>query len=233
MAVAFVGSGYNQSGTLGTVTIPTHSVGDLLLQAAHSNSAGTMTPPAGWDIVVRDTAIGPGITVISKIATATNDTSGTWGTTVHSIASAVYSGAGVPMATATNLGTSINSTFPALTRFWTDNTSWGVRIGVHTSSSVATPSGYTAREGLFTSTVYFFDTNGTISSNPTADTVTGTGGPTAWKTVTIEVGVPYLPPSSRVQVRTSSGWSRANVKKWNGSAWVAAKPQRRILGAWY
>ncbi|QRY55208.1 hypothetical protein JVX95_30840 [Mycolicibacterium septicum] len=82
-SVSFIGANGSQTTS---VTIPTHQVGDLIvIFAAASNSAVPTAPSAGGTVpawaTVDSGATTIGVRTATFVATATNHTSGTWGST--------------------------------------------------------------------------------------------------------------------------------------------------------
>jgi hypothetical protein len=165
-----------------TVTIPTHQVGDLLLIVALRPNASTPSLPAGWTSLAAPTTTGKSYQVGYKIATATNDASGTW-TNAAVTQVFIYRNAGVPGTPTVNLGaaTAGNETFPALTLSTLSGTSWCFRyIYGNTGSRAGSLAGYTVRGvSTISSNVANFDSNAGLTANPTADTTTGVSGTSA------------------------------------------------------
>jgi hypothetical protein len=183
VAISFVGSaGANAA----SVTIPAHSVGDLLIIVAYNPDAPTIPSlPAGWTSLAtkNSTTFGVGARVGKKIATSTSDASGTW-TNADQIAAAVYhesSGGtlstGVVGTPTISAGPGADVVFPGIASLTdADGTSWVAAIAAVVSqftTDVETPPA-----GL----VNRADQNGTGGDGNSLETVIHDtdGGVTSW-----------------------------------------------------
>lgn len=185
-----------------SVTIPVHAIGDLLIIAAYAASATIPTLGAGFtslSTAVNGTALASRIGY--KIATATNDASGTW-TNAGVVHSTIYRNTIVPIV-ASNTGTGTAVGYPALTL---RDSAWVSRHALQVGTSnvnAAAVSGFTLRYGDGNGAN--FDSNGIISSlTSTTQTTTGTG---AWITWSVELQPAWLPTgraTGRVPVVRSS-----------------------------
>lgn len=189
MAISLVGTA--TPGT-NTCTIPAHSIGDLILiYSFRDGSNSTPTLPSGYTSLDTITSNSAGSIVGYKIATATNDTSGTW-TNATQTNGVVYTGndTTTPIgghAITTNIGTVVS--YPALTMTNGTGTSWVAGLAAHRSTNTTLetpPTGMTNRiDDVTTGEVVINDTN---------------GGVTSWSLQTVSVG------------GTSSGWGGATVE---------------------
>jgi hypothetical protein len=181
MAVSYVGSATGST----TATVPAHAIGDLIVIAAWNTSATLPTMGAGYTsagtVVNGASASGR---VAYRVATATNDASGTWSNCV-SIWCVVYSGTGTPGTATSNTGSGTAIGYPALT-LTQPGASWVVRPGAALAASTMNSSaltGYTNR--VNGPQVATFDSNGTVATAGAAtQTVTGSG---AWVTLSLEI----------------------------------------------
>lgn len=159
-----------------SVSVPTHSVGDLILVFAYSNTTIPSLPPGYTNVAT----ISAGVLFVRigyKIATATNDGSGTWSNAIR-VNCSVYNSANVGnCSTSYNNSGSANETYPALT-LSKPSYSWVTRMLVHDPgySNPGTPSGYTAR-ALGTNGI-ISDTNAPVTSAPASENI-ATGSPSA------------------------------------------------------
>lgn len=190
MAIALVGSGKAANTT--SVTVPAHSVGDLILIAAHRE--GNATPPslpAGYTSIAT-VAIGTtySLRVGYKIATSTSDTSGTW-TNGKCLTVQVFSGAqplSIGSGTATNSGSPTIPNYPAVTFDTTDGSSWAAGLLIGGGASHAPPSGMTLRQTAVSSgfaDLDASDTNGGVTG--WASTNYSANGSAAWCSVVCEI----------------------------------------------
>ena len=182
MAITYVGVG---SSTAATVTIPAHAVGDLMVVVAFRTSSTTAPGiPGGWTSTHSTGSGGvPSVTVGWKIATATNDASGTW-TNANFMIALVYRGAtGLGGAGSTRAASSSYSC-PAITMSNATGSSWVIRAAYNTSDSIGTaPAGHTLRG--YNTRLQVFDTNGGVTSAGSA-TLLQTSGSAA-RGVTLEI----------------------------------------------
>lgn len=190
--ISFVNS--NISATT-TVTTATHASGDLLIITAWGTFSIIPSLPAGWTTPTNGTNSGNGVggRVGSKVATTTNDSSGTW-TSANVCENSNYSGASGIGAVAFNTGSSTTITYPAITLQDTSGSSWVLRVAAHTGASsgnftAATLSGYTQRQeaaGPGSGRCIIWDTNGGVTSaGSLAQSVVNTTG--TWQAFSIEI----------------------------------------------
>jgi hypothetical protein len=164
-----------------TVSVPVHAVGDLMVIFAYRDGSTTApTIPSGWTIIGSASSGGTGggrnsSVMAYKIATATNDTSGTWANATE-LEVQVYRGQNAsPIgANGSTVGTSTNIiSYPALTLNVTNGTSWVAGFAGHQSASAASmavaPTGMTNRTAIIG--IAGHDTNSGVSTW-TAKTVT-------------------------------------------------------------
>lgn len=152
--VSFVAANGNASSS---VTIPTHQVGDLIVLFAYNPfSTSAPTKPSADGTVPDYTYIdnansgsGSGCTTAYFKATATNTTSGSWGSASHMIAVVVRDqNASSPIGGhAQAAGTSASSTAPSVTLTHTDGSSVLLHFHGHSSLGASgwdsAPAGYT------------------------------------------------------------------------------------------
>ena len=188
MAISLVGTNVGTS----TCTITAHSVGDLILVLAFRNgSNSTPTVPAGFTTIQSVTSNSAGSVMAYKIATATNDTSGTWTNGTNMIIG-VYTGTDTTRpigGSQVSTGTGTTVTYPALTMVSASGTSWVAGLGTHRSTNTTINTAPTGMTNRNSSTVV-----GTTSFNDT------NGGVTGWSVVNQSVG------------GTSSGWGAYTVE---------------------
>lgn len=150
--VSFVGANGNASSS---VTIPTHQIGDLIVLFAYnpfSTSAPTK-PSAGGTVpdytYIDNANSGSGCATAYFKATATNTTSGSWGSASHMIAVVIRDqNASSPIGGhARAAGTGASSTAPSVTLTHTDGSSVLLHFHGHASLGAggwdAAPAGYT------------------------------------------------------------------------------------------
>jgi len=180
-----------------TVTMPEHQAGDTILVFTFRNGSTIPSLVSGYTSLTTDhRAVGTGnwgARVAYKVAASSSEVVGTW-TNATSILVLVYRGVSVISGTyATNKGTtSTTIVYPALTLTGTNQQSWVVRLVGASNVSTTTPdlttnplAGYVQRAGSATD-ILALDTNGPVSSNPTADSQVTTST-TYWYTVTLEL----------------------------------------------
>lgn len=152
--VSFVGANGNASSS---VTIPTHQVGDLIVLFAYNPfSTSAPTKPSAGGTVPNYTYIdnansgsGSGCATAYFKATATNTTSGSWGSASHMIAVVIRDqNASSPIGGhAQAAGTGASSTAPSVTLTHTDGSSVLLHFHGHASLGAsgwdAAPAGYT------------------------------------------------------------------------------------------
>lgn len=172
-----------------TCTVPTHSVGDLIVIFAYRT--GSTTAPslgAGYTSILTKSGTTCSARIGYRIANATNDASGTWTNSsalvCHVYTSSLYS-SGSSMAiggSASSSSTTVTVNYPALTMTNGGGTSWAAGFGgvSNLTQTIATaPAGMTneSLETAAASQAAGHDTNGTVSSwSSTNATDTGTAG---------------------------------------------------------
>lgn len=188
MAISLLGT---NTGT-NTCTVTAHNIGDLILVVAfRTGSNSTPTLVSGYTSLQTVVTNSAGSILAYKIATATNDTSGTWTSGTNMIIS-VYTGTNTTTpiggnAVATNVGTTVS--YPALTMTNSSGSSWVAGIGTHRSTNTTINVAPTGMVNRGSSTVA-----GTVSGNDT------NGGVSSWSLTTESVG------------GTSSGWGCYTVE---------------------
>ena len=172
-----------------TVAIPAHNIGDLLVITGWTASATVPTLGAGFTNIISTTAA----TAVSgrvgyRIATATNDTSGTW-TNAVSLCVLIYRGAGAPSASASGTGSSTALLYPALTlntfQPWVLRPGGCLAAGNVNSTTALSP--YVDRQTSNTHLAYW-DSNGNVSSAVQVSQSIDTSG--AWIGFSIEIPGP-------------------------------------------
>lgn len=184
-----------------SVTIPTHSVGDLIVLFAYNpfSTHAPTKPAAGgtvpdWEYIdPGDSASGSGCVTAMFKATATNTTSGSWGTASHLIAVVVRNqNATSPIGGhAKQAGSSATSTAPSVPMSHTDGSS--VLLHFHGHSNLgstgwdAAPAGYT--RGATSGAAFSSATALNYKNITTSDGSVGqTGGQnTSYAAATVEV----------------------------------------------
>lgn len=196
----------------GAVTMPAHQVGDVLVVFASVLSAGSTlvgVPSAGGTVptwtVINANFTGTSTassTIAYTVATATNHTSGSWGTADTMAVAVVRNHATSPIGAYANVGGTCaiptpGPTAPAITMVHAEGTSlllhfFGLQVGGGWNNFSATPpSGYTIRTatGAGTWGAVLLDTKNTTLidgavSHPTLD---GSGSATVYRGATIEI----------------------------------------------
>ena len=190
----FVNASY-YSGT--STTTPTHQVGDLLIVVAVR--WGSSTPPSlpsGWTSAHTGTNT-DACRVGWKVASATNDSTGTW-TNANALYIAVWRGYTAVGAASSNLSTANTAQTPGLTL--TQAGSWVGTLGSPSSGQSGTPTGTVSRwtDGYSR----WCDTDGPVSSW-SAQTVTN-----QWLAVSLELIPAPTPVSTSLTVaRDVEGWT--------------------------
>jgi hypothetical protein len=140
-ALTLQGSGAN-AGT--TVTIPTHTTGDLILIIAYRTAVTAPSLPGGYTDACNASGNSTSMRVGYKEAASGSETSGTWTNATHLIVH-VYRGWDNAVAPAcTTLGNSGSTTlrYPALTLTATDGLSWVIRAaGASAATATSDPGG--------------------------------------------------------------------------------------------
>ena len=139
-------------------TTPTHAVGDLLVVVAYSYWGDTPSLPAGWTSAHTNA---DGLRVGYKVATATNDPTGTW-TNADELSVGVWRNALSlgNVASATDFDYPFAAGYPALTT--SDASSWVATFA--RGDAPATPTGTTSRFLSGDGSVRWCDTNGSVAS---------------------------------------------------------------------
>jgi len=174
-----------------SVTVPAHAIGDLMLMWVWRNGSATApTIPSGWTLI--NTTSQGGSTKLwaglyYHVATATNDTSGTW-TSATALCCEIYRNVGTLVAGNIPLTSGVSATqnYPAVTLQDTAH-SWLATFGATTTSGgnvVPTGSGLTLRDSI-SATMQSSDSNGIRSTNwsSTNTTITSQG----WATAVVEL----------------------------------------------
>lgn len=183
MAVSYVG----QASALTTsVTLAAHNVGDLMVMFAFATTSTPPTAPAGWTSLHAAGTGNAGSRLAYRIAPDTSTASGTW-TGAAFLGCQIYRGAIIGAFAASN-GTSVSQTYPALTLWRQDNSSWGVRFaGANGQASTGgTITGYTDR---IANTARGLDTTAPVSTGQLSAVKT-LAGSASWTTYTLEVTTP-------------------------------------------
>jgi hypothetical protein len=170
MAISVIGTPASAAST--TVTVPAHAIGDYIVIVAFRSATTAPTLPAGFiNIPTAGTGSGNSCSyrVGYKVATATNDTSGTWTNasgllcTVYRGVTAVGSGVSATKAAATT------ATIGTFTLVNANSASWVVAYAGHAATSTqgtplagATTSRVTQTSGTFNAGM--FDTNAGVNS---------------------------------------------------------------------
>lgn len=177
-----------------SVSITTPTIGDLILVFAHRDGSTTAPSlPAGFTNIASGGANTNSARIGYKISTGTETSTGTW-TNATSVCAGIYRGCdpNTPIGGWTAQGGTVangaNMTYPALTMFRTDNSSWAVGLGAGravTDCGTNAPSGMGTRSSA--TDVAIFDTNATVTSW-SAQTATVTATATqGYRTYTVEL----------------------------------------------
>lgn len=180
--------------------MPAHQAGDTIIAFASRDGSTIPTLPPGWtNIVSENRAVGTGnwgARIGYKVAASSSETVGTW-TNALAIVVVVYRGVTAIGASATGSGAANKTiTYPALTLQATNNQSWVARFVRGGGSSSATSdldtnpiAGYVQRAGQPNgggNSAIALDTNGPVTTNPTADTQVTTNT-NYWFAATVEL----------------------------------------------
>jgi len=211
-----------------SATVPAHNIGDVIIIFAFNGTSVTVpTLPAGYQSTLTRAGTTCAARLGFKIATATNDTSGTW-TSATALVCHVYragsylTGASLFIGgSASNVSTTNTVNYPALTMTHGDNTSWALGFGgvSNLTETIATaPSGMTNQslETAAATQAAGHDTNGTVSSwASTNATTTGTAGNSVSATVELienqaGAGIPnnivqFVQTAANAVISTASG----------------------------
>lgn len=181
--------------------------------AFHTGATTIPTLPAGWTSLFTATPTSTGGRLGVKIATATNDASGTW-TNATALTCVVWTSTAVAAGGyltwgggfTGSSGTTTTITYPAVTFFNANASSWLAAFAGSrsTTNSLTThiPTGLAtiaSADLINTCEVNAFDSNGTISSWSSTNTTVTTG--TGWVTAMLEIVEvpPVTIPSNIVQ----------------------------------
>ena len=176
-----------------TMTMPTHSAGNLIVAWAFRDGVGTAPPiPSGQSWTQVDTGAGNscGFVMVKKIAASSSETVGSFtGATLLMIS--VFSGASDVGAFLSNSASSNSPAFTGFTFNDTDNTSWAAAFVGHRSvnGTLGTPpTGMTNRQTLDGSTNdgAIHDTNGPVTGW-SSQTVSTSETASGWFETTYEV----------------------------------------------
>lgn len=187
MAVAFVNKNYASATTVPTAT---HAIGDRLVIATYGTFSTIPSLGSGFTSVSTNSGNGAGSRVGQRLATATNDSSGTW-TSSSASQNINYSGSKGVGASAFASGSSTTITYPTIT-MQEPGTSWILRLAWHlngTNFSTATMTGFTRRSVDAVGTggnAIMWDSNGPAASAP-ALAQSAAGGSNTWQAWTIEI----------------------------------------------
>ncbi len=191
MAYEYVNAAYYEGAS---TTTPTHAVGDLLIVVAIR--WGSTTPPslpAGWMSVHTGTNT-DARRVGYKVATATNDSTGTW-TNANAMAMLAYRGLSSLASAASAYSGSSAADYPALPLGGTRPV---ITLGISSGSGqMATPAGCTSRWADGYSRIA--DTATAVSSWPGTD-----GGSYAYMCVSMEAIESAMPVSTTLEVSRSA-----------------------------
>lgn len=167
-----------------TVTVPTVQVGDFMIcstQRANNTPISLITGWTNWPGTPTSNTTGGSMRVAYRIATSTSETCGSWVSSTRTNL-LIYRNVTAPGAIAWTAPTVVNPiSFPALTLTTLDGSSWGVRFGASTGTESAFTTGNpttapaTPRQtasGSAGAAGWAGDSNGGMTSNPTAGTVT-------------------------------------------------------------
>lgn len=224
----FIGYG---SGTT-TATIPTHAVGDILVAYAYRDGSTTLpTLPAGWTSITTQTGTSCCARLAYKVATATNDSSGTWTSASELIIHVYRADTNYSIdigAFASTSGTTNTLTYPAVTLQDNGGKSIIAAFIGHRSTNTtieSPPTGMINRSQQLNATAEAagHDTdNGVTSWSSTNKTITGTAS--GWVSALVEIkatptiiivnGVGSSSPRSQYYNKTDSSTS-SNVTSWS------------------
>ncbi len=191
-SVTFVSA---SSGAGASITIPVHQIGDLLVIFAYRDGSVTApTLPAGWTNI--GTAGGANLTSSTlgyRVATATNDTSGTW-TNATALVVHIYHGQNTLTPIGANADTGAASTtvtYPAVVMTNAVGTSWVVGFAGHNSINTTLetpPTGMIVRTNFVDATdeVAGHDTNTGVASWAATNVLVG-GTSSGWRARTLEI----------------------------------------------
>lgn len=228
----------NAAAATTTVTMSSHTTGDLILASVRRNGSTTApTIPGGWTLVKTQTGTTSWHGVYSKVAASSSETTGTW-TSASSVEVNVYRGAsGVGTGPTGGTGTGTTITYPAITLDKTDSTSWVFRTaGATAATNITTnvPSGYTARGGVATPTgsaICGCDSNAGLASSPSTGTqaVSGSG---VWIAISVEI-LQIVPPGAAISTLTDdfNTGSTPDAAKWTSFGTTALSSGDLLVSA--
>lgn len=176
--VKFVGA---TTSTSGTISLPGHQAGDIIVVIHHRFAASTITTPAGYTVLGNLLVNGVPGRVAYKIAASSAETSGNWGTQALGVATAcaVYRDHGLPGTVSTPA--SGQNSVPLYRAVAMNNTiggSWIIGCGLDSWA----PAGRTLRAQ---GTVFIWDTNGGVTSY--AQQSAAVGARSFWTSLTFEL----------------------------------------------
>ena len=216
------------SAAAGSVAIPAHQPGDLILVFTKAGTTISAIPAAGgtvptWTSLQAATANALGLRSAYAFATATTTTTGTWTNATHIIVLVLRPDSGkalgIGASSTGNANNQTSITYPALTLQAADGTSFGVRAGVRVSAAsgqAVAPTNWTnqRQEPTGSTGLLFVHTRAALAANPTADQVTGLSSQ-AYRAHTIEVREVDAPSATPT---VTDGFNRADVKP-PGAPW--------------
>lgn len=165
-----------------TVTMPAHQAGDLLI-ACVFRDGGTVTPPAGWTLLLTNGQSSFQGSIYWKIAASSSEVSGTW-TNATDLAIGVYRNANNANpfgGTSTATGSSGTLAKGAVTPVVTDGTSWFLlfamcRVTTQTPNYSGNWTQRATRENATaTSEIWVADSNAPLAAAPAGGSIV-TGG---------------------------------------------------------
>ena len=140
-----------------SITIPTHQAGDTIVIAVYrNNSTAFATVPTGWVVKSQGSANTNALTIATRIAASSAETSGTW-TNATQLGCWVLQGSvgllsiGGFVAGGGAVGSGGNINYPALANVSTLTNQWILAVGCHRSIDTdieTAPSGLTFRAGV-------------------------------------------------------------------------------------
>lgn len=177
MALSIVGTPTVDISGTGSIALPAHQVGDVIVLFNYRLNPNVPTPPTAAGTVPAWVVIDSGAGTVASttyrfVATATNHTSGTWGQTSAMIAVVLRGQTASPLGGhgATETGTTASAVpAPGVTLTKTDGSSMILKffgMGSATADWGAAPAGYTKRASAWSSAVSVcFDTKDVTTSD--------------------------------------------------------------------
>jgi len=229
------------SSATGTTTATiTNSIGDLIIIFAFRSSSTTApTLPAGFTNINSSIGANPSYRIGYRVATATNQSSGTWTGATNLIAHVYRANSSSKISIgsgnfSSSSGTTI--TYPGIGALVTNGTSWVVGFVGHrsTNTTIETPpTGMINRSDIVGSCeIAGHDTNGGVSSW-SAQNVTVTGTAAAWISYVVEIKESPISSgagssSTRLSYYdNSNSTTSSNVSEW--SSVTSSKDGMRIF----